>query len=282
MSYYRYGRHDWHPEQHRTMDRRSTLRLTPGDLVALRRKPFEVVRWWERAVDLWPEEYTKKWDELREYNEGRSRGLTELPSSLAHEWEGRPVTIALKPVGASEKTKPSHYTAPASYYWYVLPDHFSLCRLCGELPPCRHVLNERIAEDAAERMEEIMAMMPGCCHGCREPISSRQKTVVFEGPNLIRPDFGDDSAIFHARGSCRWSVERYDEKLSAKTGVKRRFYCDGLVTIHADDSAECTEFGECPDPKVSHRTTVRHYRDQVYRGAIWRGCWCVSGDIVTA
>lgn len=280
MSSYRYARHSWFPEQ-RNFGHRSTTRLVAGDLVAHQRKPFEVVSWWERAPDLWPEEYTRKWEELREYREGRSRGLQETPSSLPHEWEGRPVTIALKAVGASEKVKPSHYVAPASYSWYLLPEHFSVCRLCQELPPCRHVLNDRIAKDAAERMEEIMAMMPGCCHGCREPISSRQKTVTFAGPNLIRPDFGDDSAIFHARNSCRYSVERYDERLAKEEGVKRRFFCKGTVTVHADESRECTEYGECPDGKVSHGATIWHHRDNGY-GQIWRGCWCVSGNIVTA
>lgn len=29
--------------------------------------------------------------------------------------------------------------ASANFVWDVLPEHYAVCRLCGELPPCSHV-----------------------------------------------------------------------------------------------------------------------------------------------
>jgi hypothetical protein len=52
--------------------------------------------------------------------------------------------------------------------------------------------------------------LPGCCNCCHEPVTTRQKTVLFEGPNLRYPNLGQDSALFHTRADCRWDARRYD------------------------------------------------------------------------
>lgn len=53
--------------------------------------------------------------------------------------------------------------------------------------------------------------LPGCCNSCYEPVSQRQKSVLFEGPNLRYPQLGEDTAVFHVREYCRWDARGYDE-----------------------------------------------------------------------
>lgn len=56
--------------------------------------------------------------------------------------------------------------------------------------------------------------LPGCCNCCNccdEPVTKRQKSVLFEGPNLRFPQLGEGTAVFHARGWCRGDARRHDE-----------------------------------------------------------------------
>ncbi|MCZ0980434.1 hypothetical protein O1L60_19510 [Streptomyces diastatochromogenes] len=104
-----------------------------------------------------------------------------------------------------------HWCAPASQDWQVLPEHYAVCRACGELPPCHH--GEYRPEGGPRRPEQtggIPLLVPeGCCMGCAEQIKPRMRTVRFPGPNLWYPDLGDDTAVFHSRSSCEDQVEYY-------------------------------------------------------------------------
>ena len=169
-----------------------------------------------------------------------------------------------------------HLAGYASTMWRTLPEHYAICRLCGEIPPCQHVHNEQVAERAGEQFEKQMAILPGACHSCREPITSRQKFHRFAGPNLIRPDLGDDSAVFHLRSSCRSALQRYDKRWAeAVLGRRQSFYCDGHLIHHFDESSSCSAV-DCPSAEVEHRVAEWH-RPGVH--ATWSGCWCVSGDL---
>jgi hypothetical protein len=95
---------------------------------------------------------------------------------------------------------------------------------------------------------------PGVCHACRRPVSLRQASVVFPGPNLLRPDLGDDSALFHMRPACMASVRAYDERWAQETGNDPMFSCAGLHTVYPDQSAECTNI-DCPG-NVDHAATI--------------------------
>ena len=53
--------------------------------------------------------------------------------------------------------------------------------------------------------------LPGCCNCCHEPVTNRQKSVLFEGPNLRYPQLDADTAVFHTRKSCQWDARSYDE-----------------------------------------------------------------------
>ena len=53
--------------------------------------------------------------------------------------------------------------------------------------------------------------LPGCCNCCHEPVTNRQKAVLFEGPNLRYAELAEDTAVYHTRASCRWDARGYDE-----------------------------------------------------------------------
>lgn len=252
--------HDaWHPDQR--ADHRSGDKLTPGQIIIWERKPFRVIETRERDPFDWDDTIRDTWTD---------HGCPD-PAT----WAYRPLVLVLR--DENEPTaKPLHLSGSASIMWRTLPEHYAVCRLCGELPPCREVHNEKIAEQAGEHFERQMAIMPGSCHGCREPITSRQKYHRFDGPNLIRPDLGDGSAMFHLRGSCRLDLRQYDKRWAdAVPGRRRGFYCEGHLSHHFDDSKTCTDV-DCPSVDVEHRYAEWH-RPGVH--ALWMGCWCVSGDL---
>jgi hypothetical protein len=251
----------WHPSGG---DRKSTTRIKPGMIVVWQRKPYRLVEIRERAHHDWPEEYRQGWAE---------HGMPD-PAT----WYYRPMVVVIRDVD-NEQAKPQHLLAPASHYWDTLPEHYSICRLCGELPPCNEVHTERVMARAQERMEEEMAILPGCCHACREPITKRQKSISFAGPNLIRPDLGDGSAIFHLRSGCYREAQSYDERWAKHTGSKRRMYCAGHQSIHIDGSKDCTELAECVGADVDHQSREWHHPEHRLRPNLGVTCWCLAGDL---
>ena len=255
----RYDPDAWRPHG---ADYRKTSNLKPGEITVWERKPVRVVEIRERDTIDWPKRYQEIWVE---------QGMPE-PAT----WFQRPMVIVLQDLD-QETGKPRHLCASAYGDWHVLPEHFSICRLCHELPPCSHVHTERVMERANERMAEEMAIMPGCCLACNEPITRRQKSVSFTGPNLIRPDFGSDTAIFHLRGKCIIDVESYDKRWAAATGSKRRFYCPGHMEVHIDKTTTCTELAECPGD-VQHRSREWHHPEHRDRPSLGITCWCIAGD----
>lgn len=267
----------WYSAQHTKT--RSTEKLTTGLIVIAHRRPFRIAGVTQMPFDEWPEKFTAQWEK-----EG------EPPRD---DWHRRPFKVEglWEEPGASNRI---HSTAAsASHLWDVLPEHFAVCRLCHELPPCSHIHTERITELASERLERQMAIVPGACHGCLEPISKRQKAFTFPGPNLIRPDFGDDSAVFHLRRACSGPLASYDKRWAAAEQHRRKFfYCDGMQVFHYDGSIECDQEG-CTakgDLKnlVDHRVSVWHrpgtradYYDVMREfgqnpGTGHEVCWCLS------
>ncbi|GAB2696412.1 hypothetical protein [Kitasatospora kifunensis] len=89
-------------------------------------------------------------------------------------------------------------------------------------------------------------------------------------------DWGDGSAMFHLRGSCRHELREYDKRWAAAVpGRRRSFYCEGHLSHHFDDSKTCTDV-HCPSVDVEHRYQEWHRpRGQ----GKWTGCWCVAGDL---
>lgn len=263
----RYDPDEWRPEipGAASRNRAYTDKLEPGTLVVWQRKPYRVIEVRERAQGDWPDAYREVWVK---------HGMPNPDT-----WSYRPRVIVLR-AEDDEAAKPFNLQGPNNYYWHTLPEHYPICRMCKEIPPCRHVHNERIMDRAAEKMDRDMAILPGVCHGCREPISKRQKHFTFPGANLIRPDLGDHTAVFHTRGDCWGYLSSYDERwAAAEPGRARFFHCEGTLTVHHDGSSECSRL-DCT-AKGAHKDLVRH--------AVWvrhhprmqeaRGCWCLASQL---
>ncbi|MFJ7895857.1 hypothetical protein [Streptomyces anthocyanicus] len=262
--FFYYDPDEWAPHGPwgRHLDTRTTDRLKPGTLVVWERHPHRVVEVRERAHHEWPEKYREVWVKY---------GMPDPDS-----WDYRPCVVVLRDEDRPD-SKPAHLLGPSNKSWYLLPEHYSICRLCHELPPCRHVHNEAIVGRASERMEKEMAIMPGVCHGCREPITKRQKAFTFPGANLIRPDLGDGSAVFHTRRACYGALDSYDKRWAkAEPGRERLFYCPGTITEHHDGSSECSR----PDcvAKGEHAGLVQHALWLRHHPAMGeaQGCWCLA------
>ncbi|MGW4270768.1 hypothetical protein ACWEGQ_00020 [Streptomyces seoulensis] len=263
--HFRYDSDEWRPELPGSPSSRRayTDKLGPGVLVVVERKPYRVLEVREVAHANWPEKYRATWVE---------HGMPDPDT-----WSYRPRIIVLRPEDSPD-AKPIHAQGPNNYYWHTLPEHYPICRLCKEIPPCRHVHTERIMQRATEKMDQEMALMPGVCHGCREPISKRQKHFTFPGPNLIRPDLGDNTAAFHTRRDCYSALDSYDKRwAAAEPGRSRLFYCEGTQTEHHDGSTECTN-ASClakgaHGDLVQHAVWVRHHP----RMREAQGCWCLAG-----
>ncbi|MEU2996939.1 hypothetical protein ABZ684_05080 [Streptomyces sp. NPDC006995] len=261
--HFRYDPDDWRPAQGHSRLRATTGRLKPNSILVWDRQAYRLMEVRDRDEADWPQNYRDAWIK---------HGMPD-PAT----WSYRPRVVVVQR-DDQPQSKPLHLLCPDSTYWYVLPEHYWVCRTCLELPPCRHVHNEAVMDRAAERMEKEMAIMPGVCHGCREPISSRQKSFTFPGPNLIRPDLGNDSAIFHTRNDCAGSMKAYDERwAAAEEGRRRYFYCEGTKTVHHDGTGECT----APDclatgnlaSWVEHKLWIQHHPRS---GPEVQGCWCLA------
>jgi hypothetical protein len=194
--------------------------VTVGTIVVFQRLPRYVVEIRELPEDLWPQPYEEAWQqrlsERAAYEERRvahpERNMRPWSDETRTTWWQRPIAVTLQIVDS--KAEPGHWAFSVSRDWQILPEHYSVCRLCGELPWCRHVETEATVSREVEKAERLMAIPRGCCLGCGEPITSRMKATRFPGPNLWRPDWGTDSAVFHARSrdECSNGLWRYEEQ----------------------------------------------------------------------
>jgi hypothetical protein len=258
-----YGPDRWRPSQPTAW--MTTEELEPGNIIVAGRMPFLVDRLEELGSERWPQEYVDLW--LKQ----------EMPD--AKTWRSRPVRVHGYWQNPGADTRLHNTVAPARHAWDVLPEHYSVCHKCLEIPPCRHVHNETVMRNATAKMARDMAILPGSCHACKEPISKRQKSFTFPGANLIRPDLGDHSAIFHTRHKCLDAMQTYDKKwAAAEPGRSRLLYCEGRQTRHYDQSTECTN-PECTGKGaladcVDHSMRIWHHPQG---DRVTRGCWCVAG-----
>lgn len=195
----------------------SYVQLAPGVLVVFDRQPWRVVEITERPTDLWDESYEKAFAAAVESWERFGRG--DRPEKAT--WHSRPMAIVLQLDGKPHE-KPIHLIGPYHHSWDVLPEHYAICSACGELPPCRHELAEREADQQAARADVLMDIPAGHCLGCGEAITSRQNATRFPGPNLWRFDLPENSAVFHARRECSTPRERYREQWEARGGTRQQ------------------------------------------------------------
>ncbi|WP_030752329.1 hypothetical protein [Streptomyces griseus] len=211
------GRHDW-PEEG---DEGTHLRLRAGAIVVLDRRAWRVLEITGYPGDHWPEAYEKAWRDHMELwwhaNElRRVHNQSVKPASDRGDFYKRPVVLVLRDENLP-RSAPKHWCAPASQDWQVLPEHYAICRACGELPPCHH---GEYSPEGGPRIPEQSGGIPllvpeGCCMGCAEEIKPRMRTVRFPGPNLWYPDLGEDTAVFHSRAACEDQVALYRSQWQA-------------------------------------------------------------------
>lgn len=185
-----------------------------------------------------------------------------LDSRMPDPWTSAPfrVIVADHPKPGREKmmlVEPWHFPV-----WHVLPEHYAVCAVCGDLAPCRGHRETEVAKAASERVEKDMAVLPGFCPACNEPITSRQATHIFPGPNLLNP-LAEDIVRYHARQKCRGGAVRYENLWVNADPARQRtlltLRCEGTITVHGDGSAECHGAQDCPHIYAQHRAMTACY-----------------------
>jgi hypothetical protein len=239
----------WRPEGGEYREWRDLL---PGDLFATYRAVWRV-----REVRPVP---VVDWDEHdREYYgmHARSRSVAE------EDWRLRPVYLIVVPADGGKRVhkKIRPYVRRQAF---VLHPHYPVCRDCGEPWPCRELEITREVRRQAEEVDRLAAILPGCCWECGEPVTSRQKSVRFDGENLLLP--GSPPPVFHLRQKsagglhCLASAVGYEEKwVPVAPGRRWRLSCPGNVVRHLD-GRECSELADCPDPDGRHHGDVMSHR----------------------
>lgn len=172
-------------------------------------------------------------------------GMPDLAS-----WALRPYRVRAIHVGGKPPKHPPPHSGeyvmniPAGYRptWRVYRNgRWPQCSCCGEPMPCRAELTDRVVEAATDRMADFEQRMPGCCWACKEPITQRQRAVVYSGINLDHPM--GPTVRFHLRAKCRNAAHRYEERWLAADEARERILtypeCGGTLVVHHDGDSEC-------------------------------------------
>lgn len=148
-----------------------------------------------------------------------------------------------------------------------------LCSCHGHPWPCMDAEQQEQAEKELKAAEKVLRLMPGCCPACEEPVTSRQRSITFGGPNVTNPLA--EGPTFHLRRKCRNAAATYEEKwVTAEPGRQRSLLtlsCAGTVIVHADGSAECfgADKSDCPSVYARHR---RYSACYIQSHGCGRGC----------
>lgn len=221
-------------------------RVAVGDVVALDRRAWEVAH--VLVADPTAEE------------EERLRGYVEPWRS-----ERLPYRVTLRrlhgPEHENENSRAEVGFRIGVYWQEPLPQYVDgrvpLCSCCGHPWPCLTADQERLAAKELKDAERQLRLMPGCCPACEEPVTSRQRSITFGGPNVVNPLA--EGPTFHLRRRCYRAAADYEEAwVNDEPGRARSLLtlaCDGSLIVHGDGSAEC--FGaagsDCPSVYAHHR-----------------------------
>lgn len=190
---------EWRPEQEADMTIATAEEIRPNTVVAWNYKPLLIVRTEEIHFANWPDSYLTTW--------------TEAGEPVPETWDARPLYIHHRADRTNDPVKLGK--APASWTYLVLPKHYAVCSHCGELPPCQEVFLDRVMAVESKRMDFEMRLMHGMCHACGDRVTPREHSVLFPGDNLIRPDLGTNTAVFHARRHCLPITLAYQDRWMA-------------------------------------------------------------------
>ena len=232
-----------HPEWH--------TRPPTGLIIALHRQPWRVVG----TREISPANWTA--DEQDAY-------VSQYPADTTtaavppEEWPLRPWVMVLDPLPTGKRRHARHTGGKtAKRRFDVLDEHYPVCNLCQELVPCRHMTTEQQVSAGQAKLDRLMSLTVDSCWGCSEPITRRQKSIGFEGENLLLPG-GPSPVRFHTRKGCHGEAADYETKwISADPRRSWRLYCPGDL-VHHMDGPVCSEGERCAGVEVGHRAVEDH------------------------
>lgn len=107
--------------------RMTTAELEPGHIVIADRRPLRILTIRELKWGQWTKRFMEAWEAL---------DAGDLDPDA---WPNRPFEFECRWDDVSKEAQIELVDAAANFVWAVLPPHYAVCHLCGELPPCRHV-----------------------------------------------------------------------------------------------------------------------------------------------
>lgn len=239
-------RYMWHPDRWSPTGRsRDTSdRPTVGEIVAWRYATWRVIEVTPRAdVDLSDGDRKEMAAYKPEYRDGAR------PYVVVVRHERGPVLLD-DPKRLHDGSITVHLGVRAGRHqrWHIVDERYAVCACCNHPHPCQEYAQERIAEAGAQRLERLLdSHAPGVCMACREPITTRQKVIVFPEPSPLVP--GAPGPTFHAnRAGCWWKARAYelDKRLPVFPNAVRLASCPGLLFGHEGDGREeCTAERMC-------------------------------------
>lgn len=211
----------------------------PGRLVAYDHAVWRVIEVNPVPADLWTE-----------HDHQAVRGVKPAYRNVAE-----PAVVVIRPVQiTSDDVKARNHDKHLRHHsfttWYVYQDeHYPVCALCGEPPPCRERMGQRFATRELDRMTRFEN--PGVCPACEEPVTGRQKSLTF-ADNMEIP--AGPPVTFHLRGKCWTAAAQYEQQWVQADPTQRRatLSCAGHITNHNDGTYECTELANCSGPAAIH------------------------------
>lgn len=220
--------------------------LAPGDLIELRREVWRVLEVRPVPTVDWDEDDREHWEIDRD----------GWKISDEEQWPRRPLAVVFVPPGGGQSVHKRIRPWATHRDAYVLPEHYPVCRDCGQLYPCRELDIAAAVERESAALEKLEKILPGCCWCCKEPVSRRQKAICFDGENLLLP--GREAPVFHLRAACLDGARRYERRwVPAVSGRQWRLQCPGTLILHVDGD-ECTELAGCAGPDAYHRDNHSH------------------------
>lgn len=177
------------------------------------------------------------------------RGMPDLET-----WRDRPYQLVLEYLGGElpDGADPAEHVFELPVRacdrvptWYVYPSgRWPKCSCCDHPMPCQEELRDQHINATMDALERHTRKLPGCCWGCGEPITNRQKHIAYPGENLDLP--GGIEVRFHRKygeHGCSRSAENYERRWVAADPRLERVLtwpaCNGILAVHADGSSEC-------------------------------------------